>query len=436
MSLTIRFKIGDTTHDPGNVELPNERLGETVEATAFAPVAPSTYDWTLLDKPEGSETVLSNPLAAKPTFTPDLDGTYLLRLIANKGMVGERRAMAYVGFYTYYLETRVPAAGETTEEGARGWAAEVGAGLRKLVNVSGRGAVLLCANGAGELIAPGTAVLLADMPAGALKPRVVKATRELLAAADPALAVVGIALGDPVYRKAVDPDADVAVSFGPGVATGLTISGDEPESYPAPVTLGDQPGELAFGDTPTVAHSFNSGVAVLAPPRAIGAQEGFTVLTGDAAITTADLATGKIILADANAANLSGLKLAASLPTIPEGAFAKTRIVSLNGDTLLSTPDETATINGTREIILTDREAIELAYYNGDWLLIGGTMQTVNLGNESVEAIATAMNPLANHMLAATTEIKRLTLMLAAESGLELPDFEDLADAQDVPDSP
>jgi hypothetical protein len=52
-------------------------LGESV----LGGVAPYTYTWSFNSLPLGSGAVLSDPLAARPTFVPDLDGAYDLHLV-------------------------------------------------------------------------------------------------------------------------------------------------------------------------------------------------------------------------------------------------------------------------------------------------------------------------------------------------------------------
>jgi predicted ester cyclase len=46
---------------------------------------PLTYQWTLSSKPTGSAAVLSSATSAKPTFTADAVGNYVLGLVANDG---------------------------------------------------------------------------------------------------------------------------------------------------------------------------------------------------------------------------------------------------------------------------------------------------------------------------------------------------------------
>jgi lysophospholipase L1-like esterase len=40
-----------------------------------------TYQWSMVSKPPGSASIINNPMAVNPTFTPDLPGQYILKLI-------------------------------------------------------------------------------------------------------------------------------------------------------------------------------------------------------------------------------------------------------------------------------------------------------------------------------------------------------------------
>src|SRR5262249_26782099 len=48
---------------------------------------PLTYHWSLTTLPDGSTAQLSDPTAVKPTFTADVSGAYVARLIVNDGHV-------------------------------------------------------------------------------------------------------------------------------------------------------------------------------------------------------------------------------------------------------------------------------------------------------------------------------------------------------------
>ena len=46
-----------------------------------------SYRWSFTSKPAGSTATLSSPIAVHPTFTPDLDGSYVLSLVVNDGQI-------------------------------------------------------------------------------------------------------------------------------------------------------------------------------------------------------------------------------------------------------------------------------------------------------------------------------------------------------------
>jgi len=48
---------------------------------------PLTYAWTMIGKPFGSSAVLSDDTSVNPTFTSDKEGTYMIELIVNDGIV-------------------------------------------------------------------------------------------------------------------------------------------------------------------------------------------------------------------------------------------------------------------------------------------------------------------------------------------------------------
>ncbi len=46
-----------------------------------------TYSWSFTSRPEGSKATLSNSTAVNPTYTADVAGSYILRLVVNDGTV-------------------------------------------------------------------------------------------------------------------------------------------------------------------------------------------------------------------------------------------------------------------------------------------------------------------------------------------------------------
>src|SRR5262249_15578401 len=46
-----------------------------------------TYLWSLTSVPSGSAAALANPTSVAPTFTPDVQGTYVAGLVVNDGLI-------------------------------------------------------------------------------------------------------------------------------------------------------------------------------------------------------------------------------------------------------------------------------------------------------------------------------------------------------------
>ena len=57
---------------------------------------PLTYQWSLITVPAGSKAAVSDPVAVKPTFTPDVPGNYVAQLIVNNGTLSSDAATVMV----------------------------------------------------------------------------------------------------------------------------------------------------------------------------------------------------------------------------------------------------------------------------------------------------------------------------------------------------
>ena len=71
-----------------------------------------SYAWQILDRPEGSAAVLTNPAIENPLFTPDVEGTYLLRLTVNATTATEAIDTQVAAVRFLKTDQRAPAAGE------------------------------------------------------------------------------------------------------------------------------------------------------------------------------------------------------------------------------------------------------------------------------------------------------------------------------------
>jgi hypothetical protein len=113
-----RVKINGT--DGSNLNLP---IGVLVSLSNDNIGGETSYLWAILDQPAGPADNLSSTSSATPTFTPNKEGTYLIRLVVNGPPLSpsfENQVTA--GILQIKTGTRVPAAGETVESSAsEGW---------------------------------------------------------------------------------------------------------------------------------------------------------------------------------------------------------------------------------------------------------------------------------------------------------------------------
>ena len=72
-----------------------------------------TYKWSISEKPAGSNSALADGAVAKPTFTPDLPGNYVLSLIVNDGEFDSAAATATI---TASLPNAIPLADAGTNQ--------------------------------------------------------------------------------------------------------------------------------------------------------------------------------------------------------------------------------------------------------------------------------------------------------------------------------
>jgi len=79
--------VADTGPDQNVITLTEVKLDGSNSSDADSSPDPITYDWSIVSKPAISNISLSSVTIAKPTFTPDVDGTYVLQLIVNDGLI-------------------------------------------------------------------------------------------------------------------------------------------------------------------------------------------------------------------------------------------------------------------------------------------------------------------------------------------------------------
>lgn len=80
-----------------------------------------SYQWSILWQPDGPADLLSSTTIQNPTFTPNKEGTYLIQLIVNSGLSSEKVDRVVAAVRQLKTRIRVPAVGETDENGSDGW---------------------------------------------------------------------------------------------------------------------------------------------------------------------------------------------------------------------------------------------------------------------------------------------------------------------------
>jgi hypothetical protein len=139
---SIVFSQNDTNQSPGSRD--DLVLGVPVILSNQNNTGVASWLWQFIDKPQGSLAALSSSIIPSPLFIPDVEGTYLIKLIVNNGAATDQQGAAVK---TLNLKYRIPAA---TEEGefdhTRGWAPAVNNVLKLIDDGYGN---LLAAFGAG-----------------------------------------------------------------------------------------------------------------------------------------------------------------------------------------------------------------------------------------------------------------------------------------------
>ena len=118
------------------VQLDNQNIG-----------GETTYAWSILSQPSGTADTLSSATVQNPTFTPKKEGTYLVQLVVNAGLSSEDTDKVVVAVRQLKTRTRVPAAGETTENSSSlGWQGAQGleASLQLLDTIRADPGIVVC----------------------------------------------------------------------------------------------------------------------------------------------------------------------------------------------------------------------------------------------------------------------------------------------------
>jgi hypothetical protein len=122
----------------------------------------TTYAWTIVDQPEGTNDTLSAPTSENPQFTPTKYGSYALQLIVNIATPSQAIQTATVAVLDKRTGSRYPAATETNEASStRGWSQSTNRMFARAMAASVDGNVQLARTPGG--ISPGQIVVLGGL---------------------------------------------------------------------------------------------------------------------------------------------------------------------------------------------------------------------------------------------------------------------------------
>jgi hypothetical protein len=142
----------------------------------------TTYNWSILDQPEGAADSLSSTIIQNPTLTPKKEGTYELLLIVNLGQATEVRDIQFVGVRYLKTRERAPGASETNQaDPAKGWSKATNRLFSRLDSVIAQPGLIVASAGVGGLVPgnvvriSGTATIKSGLPGQEIVPQVTKA---------------------------------------------------------------------------------------------------------------------------------------------------------------------------------------------------------------------------------------------------------------------
>jgi len=154
---TAQIKINGGT--PGsNTDLP---LNTPVNLSNSDNTGVTTWEWTILSQPAGTAVTLSSLSASTTSFTSTKEGSYLLRLVVNKGLAGEATNQVVAAVRELETRSRIPAAGETIEvDTDNGWSnAAVSEILQRVTRFTDNGILV---GKAGQSLTPQQVVHISD----------------------------------------------------------------------------------------------------------------------------------------------------------------------------------------------------------------------------------------------------------------------------------
>ena len=122
--VTASIVINQVAKPAGSPSVSREDLdlGVSVALSNFDNTGVISWAWLLVSRPPGSAAVLTSLVNPTTSFTPDVRGSYLIRLTVSDGVTSDTDARI-AAVETLYLGMRIPAISERDEFNATsGWA--------------------------------------------------------------------------------------------------------------------------------------------------------------------------------------------------------------------------------------------------------------------------------------------------------------------------
>lgn len=130
---TVAIRINGAAAGP-NLDLPINTL---VTLTNNDNTGVTTWNWSFITRPEGSAAAIASASSATSTFTPDVEGTYLIQLVVNQALVTQASGRTVAAVLFVKTRQRAPAGREATEADATlGWSLANNRVLKQVTDVA------------------------------------------------------------------------------------------------------------------------------------------------------------------------------------------------------------------------------------------------------------------------------------------------------------
>lgn len=228
--MAVAIRINGAAAGP-NLDLP---IDTAVTLTNTNNAGVTTWLWEILDKPPGSTAALTSASTSSTQFTPDVEGSYLIALTTNAGLVDESYGRQVAAVLQIRTRIRIPSFSEEREADPApgdGWATSVNAILRLLDRYAADPARFVAVNASGGTRAPGDLVrissvvsVLTGLPGATLLPSFEVADATTAADALSALYLVESVIGGGV-GGVTDTSLAVLRRSGMAIVTGTEVAG-------------------------------------------------------------------------------------------------------------------------------------------------------------------------------------------------------------------